>query len=78
MKLLNTDQVAKRLGISVRRVRALIEEGTLIAHQIGREYAIEESALDNVTVYRKRGRPPAALREKAAKKSVKKALRRTK
>ncbi len=70
MRLLNTTQAAERLGISVRRVRALIEDGTLNAHQIGREYAIEESALDAVTVYRKPGRPPDALREKAAKKAA--------
>lgn len=80
MRLLNTTQAAERLGISVRRVRALIEDGTLSAHQIGREYAIEESALDAVTVYRKPGRPPDALREKAAQKSAKakKAARRKK
>jgi len=58
MKLLNTTQAAVRLGVSVRRVRALIAEGALRAHQLGREYAIEESALAHVTVYRKAGRPP--------------------
>jgi excisionase family DNA binding protein len=68
MKLLNTTQAAERLGVSVRRVRALIAEGTLQAHQLGREYAIEEGALAHVTVYRKPGRPPAS---KAAKKSKK-------
>src|SRR5262245_2075733 len=53
MKLLNTTQAAVRLGVSVRRVRALIAEGALRAHQLGREYAIEESALAHVTVYRR-------------------------
>ena len=69
MKLLNTSQAAERLGVSVRRVRALIAEGTLQAHQLGREYAIEESALALVTVYRKPGRPPAS---KPATKKAKK------
>ncbi|MDX2044576.1 MAG: helix-turn-helix domain-containing protein [Acidobacteriota bacterium] len=57
MNLLNTNQAAERLGVSVRRVRALISEGTLRAHQLGREYAIEESALADVKVYGKPGRP---------------------
>lgn len=57
MNLLNTNQAAERLGVSVRRVRALISEGTLKAHQLGREYAIEESALADVKVYGKPGRP---------------------
>jgi excisionase family DNA binding protein len=65
MILLNTAQVAERLGISVRRVRALIAEGTLKAHQLGREYAIEESALASVTVYGKAGRPPKETGEAA-------------
>ncbi|HKQ89264.1 MAG TPA: helix-turn-helix domain-containing protein [Blastocatellia bacterium] len=65
MKLLNTTEAAERLGVSVRRVRALIAEGTLKAHQLGREYAIEESALAHVTVYGKPGRPAT---KKAAKK----------
>src|SRR5215510_10264338 len=43
MKLLNTNQAAERLGISARRVRALIAAGTLKAHHIGQEWAIEES-----------------------------------
>ena len=57
MNLLTTNQAAERLGVSVRRVRALISEGSLKAHQLGREYAIEESALADVKVYGKPGRP---------------------
>jgi excisionase family DNA binding protein len=67
MKLLNTTQAAERLGVSVRRVRALIAEGSLRAHQLGREYAIEEGALAHVTVYRKPGRPSAKKGTKKAK-----------
>lgn len=58
MKLLSTKDAAEKLGISARRVRALIKEGKLKAHQLGREYAIEEKALDDVTTYGKSGRPP--------------------
>jgi len=64
MKLLTTKDAAEKLGVSVRRVRALITEGKLKAHQLGREYAIEESALNSVQTYGKSGRPP---REKIKK-----------
>lgn len=57
MKLLTTKEVAKKLGVSVRRIRALITEGKIKAHQLGREYAIEESALEAVKTYGKSGRP---------------------
>ncbi|HEX8247360.1 MAG TPA: helix-turn-helix domain-containing protein [Pyrinomonadaceae bacterium] len=57
MKLLTTKEAADRLGVSVRRVRALITEGKLEAHQLGREYAIEEKALETVKTYGKAGRP---------------------
>lgn len=68
MRLLTTNEAAEKLGVSVRRVRALITAGTLKAHQLGREYAIEESALAQVTVYRKPGRPPNAEKKGAKKK----------
>ncbi len=57
MKLLTTKDAAEKLGVSVRRVRALITEGKLKAHQLGREYAIEEGALNSVQTYGKSGRP---------------------
>jgi excisionase family DNA binding protein len=68
MKLLNTNQAAERLGISARRVRALIAAGTLQAHHIGQEWAIEEGALAHVTVYRKPGRPPVSKKPKKGTK----------
>ena len=64
MKLLNTSQAAEVLGVSERRVRALITEGKLEAQKIGRDYAIEESALRSVTVYGKAGRPPKSAKKK--------------
>ena len=57
MKLLNTAGVADALGVSVRRVRQMIAEEKLPAQKVGRDYAIEESALKAVTVYGKPGRP---------------------
>lgn len=67
MNLLNTTEAAERLGISARRVLALIEEGKLTAQKVGRDYAIQESALDSVKVYGKPGRPP---KSKTAKEAV--------
>lgn len=60
MKLMNTTEAAAALGVSVRRVRALITEGKLMAHRVGRDYAIEDGALKSVKVYGKAGRPPKA------------------
>ena len=67
MKLLNTAQAAQVLGVSARRVRAMIEDGTIPAHRIGREYAILESDLSTVKTYGKPGRP--AKSDKLLKKS---------
>ncbi len=64
MKLLTTKEAAEKLGVSVRRVRALITEGKLKAHQLGREYAIEESALNSIQTYGKSGRPAKKQSEK--------------
>jgi excisionase family DNA binding protein len=64
MKLLTTKDAAEKLGVSVRRVRALIAEGKLEAQQLGREYVIEEKALDKVKTYGKSGRPPKSHAKK--------------
>lgn len=73
MNLLTTNQAAARLGISSRRVRAMIEAGTITAHQLGHEYAIEEKALDGVTVHGKAGRPPKVqAADTGAKRATKK------
>jgi excisionase family DNA binding protein len=60
MKLMNTTEAAEKLGVSVRRVRQLIAEGKISAHNLGRDYAIEESAIAQVKTYGKAGRPPKA------------------
>ena len=71
MKLMNTAETAEVLGVSVRRVRQLIAEGKLPAHNLGRDYAIEASALASVKVYGKPGRPPKAKTETVSKVSKK-------
>jgi|GEM_PF-2045696 len=53
---LTTPEVAERLGISVRRVQALIHAGKLPSIQMGRDHVIKESDLVLVAE-RKPGRP---------------------
>lgn len=55
--LLTTRQAAKRLGISPRRVRALIASGRLPATKHGSAWAIQEKDLELVKE-RPTGRPP--------------------
>lgn len=54
--LLSTAQAALRLGVSQRRVQALIHAGRLPAQAIGRTWAIREADLAAVAV-RRTGRP---------------------
>lgn len=68
MKLISTEDAAKALGVSDRRVRQLIDEGKLPAQTIGGTYVINEADLDAVKVYGKAGRPPKpASTEKRAR-----------
>ncbi len=63
MKLLSAKDAAKKLGVSDRRIRAMIKEGKIKAVNVGGGYVIEEKELENVATYGKPGRPP---KEKAA------------
>lgn len=54
--MLTTPEVAERLGISTRRVLALIQSGRLPSQQFGRDHLIKESDLKLVED-RKPGRP---------------------
>lgn len=45
--LINVEEAAKRLGCSVRRVRALIASGRLAAQKIGRPYVLKSKDVDN-------------------------------
>lgn len=56
MKLLTTKEVAGRLGVSVRRVHALIQAERLPAEKFGRDYMIKEEDLKSVQD-RRPGRP---------------------
>lgn len=55
--MISTKQAARILGVSPRRVRALITSGRLPAKMVGRDWLIEKPDLERVMV-RKPGRPP--------------------
>lgn len=57
MALLNTQQAAEKKGVTVRRIRALIDEGKLKAEKVGRDWIIEETELEKIQTYGKSGRP---------------------
>ena len=56
-KLLTTPEAAARLGVTPRRVLALIKAGRLPSKQFGRDHIVKESDLALVAE-RKAGRPP--------------------
>jgi len=56
MKLLTTKEAAEKLGVTVRRVQAMITNGKLAAQKLGRDYVIDEAELESVKE-RKIGRP---------------------
>ena len=56
MNLLTTKEAAERLGITPRRVVAMIQAEQLPAEKFGRDYMIKEKDLKLVEV-RKVGRP---------------------
>jgi excisionase family DNA binding protein len=55
--LLSVTEAAKELGISGRRVHALISDGRLPAEKIGSQYVIKKADLEKVKK-RPVGRPP--------------------
>ncbi len=64
MDELTAQQVAERLGVTVRRVQAMIKDGRLPATRFGRALVIRESDLALVAD-RKVGRPPKAKPEQS-------------
>jgi excisionase family DNA binding protein len=57
MNVLTTDQAGEILGVTGRRVRALIKAGRLPAIKFGNSWMINKKDLKKVAV-RKPGRPP--------------------
>lgn len=57
MAAISTQEAARRLDVSDRRVRSLIERGDLDATRAGRAYLVDEQSLARLGVNRARGRP---------------------
>lgn len=60
--LLDTNEVAERLGVTRRQVTTLIQQGKLPATKLGRDWFVDEDDLELMKERPKRGRP----RKKAA------------
>ena len=69
MNLLTTNQVAERLGVTTKRIQAMIRDGRLPAEKMGRDYFIKESDLKLVE-NRKPGRPPKPTNKKTKAEGV--------
>jgi excisionase family DNA binding protein len=57
-RLLTTKEAAERMGVSTRRVQAMIKAGRLSASKMGRDWVIYEAEVERVEQQqRKPGRP---------------------
>lgn len=70
MNLLTTGEVAARLGVTMKRVQAMIRDGRLPAEKKGRDYFIKEDDL-KLVADRKPGRPRKGQTEKVPKQARK-------
>lgn len=62
--MLSTAEAARRLGVSPRRVRALVESGELAAERVGRAWAIDEASVQaRAEAPKLKGRPKEAARD---------------
>ncbi len=58
MAVVGTKEAAKKLGVSIRRVQAMIAQGIIPAKKLGRDWIMEQADLQRVTAKdRKPGRP---------------------
>jgi excisionase family DNA binding protein len=71
MKLISAKDAAEKLGVSDRRIRAMIKEGKIKAVNVGGGYVIEEKELENVVTFGKPGRPQKSNGIKAVKEAKK-------
>jgi excisionase family DNA binding protein len=66
MKMLTTNEVAERLGVTVQRVHQFIKDARLPAQKMGRDYIINEDDLKGLED-RQTGRPAKAKSEGQSK-----------
>lgn len=65
--VLSTKEASEILGISIRGVQKMIEEGRLEATRVGRDYVIFRQSLDNIKRKSNAGRPPKTKSEEDKK-----------
>jgi excisionase family DNA binding protein len=70
MTILSTKEAAARLGVTMKRVQAMIRAQRLPAQKVGRDYIIQEIDL-KIVADRKPGRPRKPQAAAATKKSSK-------
>ena len=59
MAMIGTSEAARKLGLSARRVAAMIQQGVLRAQKVGKTWIIDEKDIAKLAVAeRKSGRPP--------------------
>ena len=68
MMMITTREAAERLGVTMKRVQAMIRDERLPAEKMGRDYIIKERDL-KLVADRKPGRPPKAASPKGTNKS---------
>jgi excisionase family DNA binding protein len=55
---MTTREAATKLGVSVRRIQAMIKQGLIVARKMGRDWFIEASAVEKLgSMTRPAGRP---------------------
>lgn len=64
MGIINTEVAAARLGISTRRIRAMIATGVLPATKLGRDWVVDESEVELLKVIERKPGRPKGRREK--------------
>jgi excisionase family DNA binding protein len=62
MGLIGTSEAARKLGISPRRVAAMIEQGLIKAEKVGKTWIISDAEIIRIAKrVRKSGRPPKLM-----------------
>lgn len=79
MKLINTKEASRQLGVNMQRVRQLIAAGRLPAQKVGRDWIIRERDLAKVAD-RRPGRPKKAesIKKRPRQRLVERRSRKTK
>ena len=62
VKVLGTQEAAKRLGLTTTRIATMIRTGIIEAQKIGHSWVINETEIDRIA---KKARPPGRQKKKS-------------